>query len=128
MDVVPPADPPSRQYPHLHVDARSVNKNKNKSPSPSPSADVVVLKQKNNAGSHNKPQEDVIKYLTDMLEDAKIGKIIGVAVAVEYATHARGNWIHAGTMSMAMIGRLVVLQKRLVDELEEFEGLDNDWK
>lgn len=58
----------------------------------------------------------VIAELEDMLDLAKSGKLVGIAVALEYFDAETGQR-KVGVVSHAMIGRMEFLKARILEDL-----------
>jgi hypothetical protein len=55
------------------------------------------------------PNETLIEYLESMLETAKTGEIVGMAMAIRYQDGSTGNGFVQGPAGIALIGELELL-------------------
>ncbi len=71
--------------------------------------------------AQNKPDQNTIDVLTEILEEAKRGEIAGVAFAVDY-NNEQINISHAGKNSTDLMGAVVALQADLVDHWRSYRS------
>ena len=62
----------------------------------------------------NKPDQNVIDLLEDILKEAKAGEIEGIAVATNYV-NTEVNSCHAGKNSTDLLGCVSIMQADLID-------------
>lgn len=63
------------------------------------------------------PDEIVVKLAEDLLERARAGEIVGVAIATEFHDGGTGDR-RAGTLSRGVVGRLFSLMQRITGQLD----------
>ena len=76
--------------------------------------------EKINISSINRPNEDVVSYLEDLLEEAKKGKITSLCVITSTPDYSTGNgWAGMNKNNMAMIGEIETLKRDILEEFIE---------